>query len=87
MRRTIAAAALVAGLTILAGCGDKGDSGTLNEQENRQLDNAAEMLDASPDSATANEEAPLGNGDVDVVETEEAVPSNEGSANSAENAE
>jgi hypothetical protein len=32
-------------------------------EESRELDNAAEMLDASPDSLTASEDAALGNGE------------------------
>jgi len=87
MRRMIAAAALVASLTFLAGCNRDDNSTTPTEEENRQLDNAAEMLDASPDSMAANEDAPLGNGEVDVVETEESAPAGEGSANSAGNAQ
>ena len=87
MRKLIAATALAAGLTILAGCGDKGDGNTPTAEENAQLDNAAEMLDASPDSMVANEDAPLGNGEVDVVETEEAAPANGAAANSAGNAQ
>ena len=86
MRKLIAATAFAAGLTMLAGCGDKDNANTPSEEENRQLDNAAEMLDASPDSMVANEDAPLGNGEVDVVEADESATAN-GSENSAVNAQ
>ena len=53
---------------MLAACGKSGEStGGVSAEESRQLDNAAEMLDASPDGLIANEETPLGNG-------EEALP-------------
>ena len=44
----------------LAGCGDREGSGGLSAEEERQLDNAAAMLDentidVSPDSLVANE--------------------------------
>ena len=57
-RATIAA---LAALLALAGCGRGSDrGGGLSEEEERQLDNAAAMLDdnvfdVSPDSLTANE--------------------------------
>jgi predicted small lipoprotein YifL len=85
MRKLIAAAVLASGLAMLAGCGDKEDSTLPTADENLQLNNAAEMLDASPDSATANEDAPLGNGEVDVIEAEESA--NQGSANTAGNSQ
>jgi len=86
MRKLIAAAALTVGLTMLAGCGDKDGGNTPTEEENRQLDNAAEMLDASPDSMVANEDAPLGNGEV-VVEEDDPAPADEASANAPANAQ
>lgn len=56
--------AAAAGLMALAGCGDGGtEAGGVTAEESRELDNAAEMLDASPDSLTASEDAALGNGE------------------------
>ena len=86
MRKSIVAAALAGGLTMLAGCGDKDPGTTPTEEENRQLDNAAEMLDASPDSMIANEDAPLGNGE-EAVEADESVARNEAAANGSTNAQ
>jgi hypothetical protein len=64
MNRMIGAAALLAALAALSACGGaKKDPNALTEEENRQLDNAAEMLDASPDGLAANEDVALGNGD------------------------
>ena len=61
MRKWIQTAAAAAALAVLGGCGG-GDSQAPTAEENAQLDNAAEMLDASPDSL-AVEDAALGNGD------------------------
>jgi hypothetical protein len=63
MNRTIGAAALLAAAAALSACGAKKDPNALTAEENRQLDNAAEMLDASPDSLSANEDIALGNGE------------------------
>jgi hypothetical protein len=52
-----------AALAALGACGGDDDRGGVTAEEARQLDNAAEMLDASPDSLVAGEEAPLGNGE------------------------
>jgi hypothetical protein len=49
----------------LSGCGG-GDQGGVTPEESAGLNNAAEMLDASPDSLVAGEETPLGNGEVAV---------------------
>ncbi len=50
----------LAALGLLAACGDREGSGGLSAEEERQLDNAAAMLDentidVSPDSLVANE--------------------------------
>jgi hypothetical protein len=84
MRKTIMAASIAAGLTMLAGCGDKTGAGNLTEEENIGLNNASEMLDASADGMAANEDAPLGNGEEDVVVDDNSA-SNEASINSAGN--
>lgn len=66
MRKTIGAAALFAAVAALSACGGaKKDPNMPTEEENRQLDNAAEMLDVQPDGLAANEDVALGNGDED----------------------
>jgi hypothetical protein len=59
MRRPFAAIPALVVLTLLAGCGSGGgnEAGVANvtSEEAAQLNNAAEMLDASPDSLAAPE--------------------------------
>ena len=62
--------ALAASLAALGGCGGGEQEGGLTAEENRRLDNAAETLDASPDSLAAPEDAPLGNGEAASDEAE-----------------
>jgi hypothetical protein len=63
MKRTWTMATLAA-CALLAGCGKSDESsGSVTAEESRQLDNAAEMLDASPDGLAASEDTPLGNGE------------------------
>lgn len=53
----------MAALALLAACGGN-DENALTADENRQLNEAAEMLDASPDSLGApDDDAVLGNGE------------------------
>lgn len=62
MRRSFAAIPVLAALALLAGCGGgDNEAGVANasSEEAAQLNNAAEMLDASPDSMTAPENIPL----------------------------
>ena len=87
MRKLSAAAAFAAGLAILAGCGNNDSSITPTADENLQLNNAAEMLDASADGMTASEDTPLGNGEEAIVEPDDPALANEAAANSAENAQ
>ena len=47
----------------LAACGEKKDEGGLTAADNQELNNAAEMLDASPDSLVASDDVALGNGE------------------------
>ena len=59
--KTRMAMVLIAALGLLAACGRQEGRGGLTADEERQLDNAANMLDdnmidASPDSLAANEE-------------------------------
>jgi hypothetical protein len=66
-----------AGALLLAGCSG-GDSDTPTAEENRELNNAAEMLDdntvtdASADGLTV-QEAPVGNGDAGAAATGDAL--------------
>ncbi|MDB5669502.1 MAG: hypothetical protein JWO25_461 [Alphaproteobacteria bacterium] len=54
----------IAAITLaLAACGPKKDEGGLTAQDNQELNNAAEMLDASPDSLVASDNVALGNGE------------------------
>ena len=57
--RTVPRLSVLAALALLAGCGRDEGSGGLSAEEERQLDNAAQMLDdnmidVSPDSLVAN---------------------------------
>jgi hypothetical protein len=64
MKKMLGAASLLVAAAALSACGGaKKDPNALTDEDNRQLNNAAEMLDASPDSLTANEDVELGNGD------------------------
>jgi hypothetical protein len=55
--------AVIATLALL-GCGEQDDApGGVTAEESKQLNEAAEMLDASPDSLAAAENASLGNGE------------------------
>lgn len=75
MRRSFAAIPALAALILLAGCGggdNEANVGNVSAEEAAQLNDAAEMLDASPDSMTApenmqletesNSAAPISNG-------------------------
>jgi hypothetical protein len=62
MKTLAAAAALALGIAALASCGKGGNSNELTAEENAQLDNAGEMLDASPDSLAVGN-VTLGNGE------------------------
>ena len=64
MRKTIGTFALLLAAASLSACGGaKKDPNALTDEDNRQLDNAAEMLDASPDSLAADGNVALGNGE------------------------
>ena len=47
---------------MLAACGGA-DDGSPTAEENRELENAADMLDVPSDSLVASEDTPLGNGE------------------------
>jgi len=87
MRKVIATAVLAASLAMLAGCSEEPGAGGLTEADNRELNNAAEMLDTSPDSLVPSEEAALGNGEEEFPEGEEATVANEAAGNEAMNAQ
>jgi hypothetical protein len=81
MNRIIAAAALVAATTALSACGGKKDPNALTDEDNRQLGNAAEMLDASPDSLTADQNVEMGNGEDDGGEAGDVAVVENGAGN------
>ena len=64
MKRVIGGAALLVAAASLAACGAKKDPNLPTDEESVQLNNAAEMLDASPDSLAVDENVALGNGEV-----------------------
>lgn len=61
MKRSIIVTALIAGATLVAGCG-QADDGSPTAAENEQLNNISEVLDTSADSLVVEEPA-LGNGE------------------------
>jgi hypothetical protein len=63
---------IAASAAMLAACGSK-SSGGVTAEEAAGLNNAAEMLDTSPDSLVAPDETPLGNGDESVAVDENAA--------------
>jgi ABC-type glycerol-3-phosphate transport system substrate-binding protein len=63
--------AVMAAVLALAACGGDQDTGGVTKEESEQLNEAAEMLDASPDSLVISNEAELGNGDAGA---DEGVP-------------
>ena len=62
--RHSAGLAVAAVLLALGACGGQEEgAGGVTQEESRELNEAAEMLDASPDSLAVTEGAELGNGD------------------------
>ena len=84
MRKTIEMGLAAAALALLGGCGG-GDSNAPTAEENAQLDNAADMLDTSPDSLTV-ENPTLGNGDAPAATGDVLVGGDAASDNAADNA-
>ena len=72
-------------LALLAACGGGGDDNALTADENAALNEAAEMLDASPDSLIAADDG-LGNGEMpaDEVPATGDVPATEEEAVNAQ---
>ena len=69
---------VVAAVLALGACGgDEPREGGVTAEESKQLNDAAEMLDASPDSLTAGDETGLGNGEAGSAEAAEAAAGNE----------
>lgn len=69
---------IIVAAAALAGCGGGEEAGGVSREEAQQLNEAAEMLDASPDGLVASDEAMLGNGDTPVAS--EAPADDAGSA-------
>ena len=59
MRRAFAAIPALAALVLLVGCSEEPGVENVSSEEAAELNNATEMLDASPDSMTAPENIPL----------------------------
>lgn len=62
MQRTLSIA-LLAASAALAGCGDNAGAGGVTAEESQALNEAAEMLDTSPDDLVADNDLVLTNGD------------------------
>jgi hypothetical protein len=74
MRRSFATLPALAALALLAGCGGDNEAAVadVNSGEAAQLNSAAEMIDASPDSMAAPENMPL------ETESNSAAPADNG---------
>jgi hypothetical protein len=70
---------VVAAVLALGACGggNEGEGGVTAE-ESRQLNEAAEMLDASPDSLVAGDETGLGNGEAESGDTGDVLVADNG---------
>ena len=75
----------LAAAAMLGGCSEKPGEGGLTAEDNRQLDNAAEMLDVPSDSLVANEEMLLGNGEVESAEEGDVAVVNEAATQAGAN--
>ena len=88
MKNSVGLVATAALLALGACGGDEPREGGVTAEESKQLNEAAEMLDASPDSLVAGDETGLGNGEAGSAEAGEAVVTNEAAeANAAMNTE
>ncbi len=70
---------VVAAVLALGACGG-GDQkeGGVTAEESKQLNEAAEMLDASPDSLVAGDETGLGNGEAESGDTGDVMVADNG---------
>lgn len=75
MKRTLSIA-LLAASAALAGCGDNAGDGGVTAEESQALNEAAEMLDTSPDSLVASNDLELTNGDEPVAFEEDPILDN-----------
>ena len=65
---------VVAAVLGLGACGGNGEGeGGVTAEESKQLNEAAEMLDASPDSLVAGDETGLGNGEAENGDTSDVL--------------
>ena len=71
---------VVAAVLALGACGGGEDQGAggVTKEESQQLNEAAEMLDASPDSLVISNEAELGNGDAGAEDGDVPVANDSG---------
>jgi hypothetical protein len=74
---------VVAAVLALGACGGgEQKEGGVTAEEAKQLNEAAEMLDASPDSFVASDETGLGNGEAGNAETGDVLVGDGNAANS-----
>jgi hypothetical protein len=79
MTRTIA---MMAALALLAACGDgEAGAGGVTAEESRQLNEAAEMLDAAPETVIAADETGLANAEATAAETGDVLIADTNDAN------
>ena len=83
MKKKSVLAALLAGASLIAACGQDND-GSPTAAENQSLNQISEDLDASPDSHVA-EDGTLGNGEAPAVTGDLPVVSNEVANDAAAN--
>jgi hypothetical protein len=69
-----------AALALLTACGGESGAGGVTAEESRQLNEAAEMLDAAPDTVVASDETGLANG-VNSAETGDLMVADDAAAN------
>ena len=78
MKNSIGVVVVAAVLALGACGGDDEGQGGVTAEESRQLNEAAEMLDASPDSLTASDETGLGNGEAGSGDTGDVLVADNG---------
>ena len=78
MKNSIGFAVLAAVLAVGACGGNDQNEGAVTAEESKQLNEAAEMLDASPDSLVAGDETGLGNGEAGSGDTGDLMVADNG---------